>query len=158
MGGPHLSRFRLPLAVVASVVALDQLTKAWAVANLEGNTIVIIEGFLELRLTRNTGAAFSSFQGLGPVLAVLGVAVVGWIVLMLRKDPKPLETWALALVLGGAVGNLIDRLTRGDGLLDGAVIDWIDLWWIPTFNVADSAITIGAALLILAALRGEASR
>ena len=59
----------------------------------------------------------------------------------------------LGLVMGGAVGNLVDRLTRGDGLLNGRVTDWIDLWFIPNFNVADASISIGVALLLFWALR-----
>lgn len=116
------------------------------------NSITFIDGFLEFQLTRNSGAAFSSFQGLGPLIGILAVGVVGWIVIMLRSDPHPMEATALALVLGGALGNLIDRVFRGDGVLDGAVVDFVDLWFIPTFNIADMAITFGATLLVLAAL------
>ncbi|NIT98489.1 MAG: signal peptidase II, partial [Actinobacteria bacterium] len=96
--------------------------------------------------TRNTGAAFSSFQGAGPLIGVLAIGVALWLVIMLRRNPRPPEAWALALVLGGAVGNLIDRFARGDGFLDGAVVDFIEWWWIPNFNIADASITIGAAL------------
>jgi signal peptidase II len=62
---------------------------------------------------------------------------------------RPRETVALGLVMGGALGNLIDRVFRGSGLLDGAVIDWVDFSFFPAFNVADSAISIGAALAVL---------
>ena len=60
-----------------------------------------------------------------------------------------METAAYGLIIGGALGNLVDRVFRGPGLLDGRVIDWIDLWWIPTFNVADMSITIAVALLLI---------
>lgn len=133
-------------------MVLDQLTKHWALATLEGEPrIVIIDGFLELTFTRNSGSAFSLFQGNGPILAIIALGVVGLIVFVLRDASHRLEALALGLVLGGALGNLTDRVFRGDALLDGAVIDWIDLWWIPTFNVADAAITIGVAVLLLAA-------
>lgn len=144
---------RRTAVIGASVVLLDQVTKALAVAGLDPDPISLIDGFLQLRLTRNPGAAFSSFQGVGPLIGMVAVGVIGWIVMMLRKQPRPLEAWSLALVLGGAIGNLIDRIARGDGLLDGAVIDFIDFSFFPSFNVADSAISIGAILLILAALR-----
>lgn len=155
MGAQGLIRSRSTFLVAGVVVVLDQLTKAWAVAALEGNSVRIIDGFLGFHLTRNTGAAFSSFQGLGPMIGVLALGVAGWVVLMLRNHPRPLEAWGLALVLGGAIGNLTDRIVRGDVVLDGAVIDFVDLWIIPTFNVADMAITFGAAALLLAAVLSE---
>lgn len=157
MGAQSLTQPWLTFLIAGAVVVLDQLTKAWAVVALPGNDIVIIEGFLEFDLTRNPGAAFTSFQGLGPLIGVLAVGVVGWIVMMLRGNPRPLEALALALVLGGALGNLADRIFRGDGFLDGAVVDFVDLWFIPTFNVADMAITFGAVMLVLAALLSERS-
>ena len=153
MGASGLTAVRRTAVIGASVVLLDQVTKALAVAGLDPDPISLIDGFLQLRLTRNPGAAFSSFQGVGPLIGMVAVGVIGWIVMMLRKQPRPLEAWSLALVLGGAIGNLIDRIARGDGLLDGAVIDFIDFSFFPSFNVADSAISIGAILLILAALR-----
>jgi signal peptidase II len=64
-----------------------------------------------------------------------------------------LEVCAFGLIVGGALGNLLDRITRGDGFLDGHVIDWINLWWIPTFNVADMSITIAVVLLLIQAWR-----
>lgn len=137
------------------IVGADQLTKAWAVTALPGNPITLIDGFLGFHLTRNPGAAFSSLQGVGPLIGVLAIGVATWLVILLRREPDPAEAWALALVLGGAVGNLLDRVFRGDGFLDGAVVDFVDLWWIPTFNVADSAITIGAGLLLIAAFLHE---
>ncbi len=155
MGAPSLTRSRLTLLAAAAIVVADQLTKVWAVAALPGNPIVIIDGFLGFHLTRNPGAAFSSLQGVGPLIGVLGIGIAAWLIIMLRREPDPMEAWAFALVLGGAVGNLLDRVFRGDGLLDGAVVDFVDLWWIPTFNVADSAITIGAGLLLLAAFLHE---
>ncbi len=153
MGTQSLTPPRLAAVIVASVVLLDQATKAWAVAALDPDPIALIDGFLQLRLTRNPGAAFSNFQGAGPLIGLVAIGVAGWIAIMLRNNSRPLELWSLALVLGGAIGNLIDRIVRGDGILDGAVIDFVDFSFFPTFNVADSAISIGATLLVLAALR-----
>ena len=70
------------------------------------------------------------------------------ITLVIRKVERPYDAVALGLVLGGATGNLIDRLLRGDGLLDGKVVDFLDFSFFPAFNVADSAITVGAALAL----------
>jgi signal peptidase II len=149
-------RHRLLLAIViaVSVVVLDQLTKRWAVSALADGPIVLVDGWLELDLTFNPGAAFSSLQGIGPLLAIAAVAVAGWItVLIRRRSTRTGEVVALALILGGAVGNLVDRVTRGDGLLDGAVVDFIEPSFFPTFNVADAAITVGAVLLVLVTVR-----
>ena len=84
-----------------------------------------------------------------PVTIVAVVAILR----LSAESVNRLEFTGLGLILGGAIGNLIDRFTRGDGLLDGAVVDWIQLPNFPTFNIADAAITIGAGLLILGALR-----
>ena len=155
----RLSARGLALIVAACVVALDQLTKLWVLRGIADNPIVLIDGFLQLRITRNTGAAFSLFVNSGPLLAVVASIVVVAIYMSLGDTDRRLEAVALGLILGGAVGNLIDRMFRGDGFLDGAVIDFIDFSFFPSFNVADSAITIGVALLLLAGIlrsrRGE---
>jgi signal peptidase II len=149
-----LKAFRLTAAGIGAVVVLaDQLTKAWARAALEDTIIEVIPGFLRLALAENSGAAFGLFRGGGQVIAVLAVVAVGVIFFAFRKVDRWWDILGLGLVLGGAVGNLVDRLTRGGGLLDGLVTDWIDLWFIPNFNVADAAISIGVALLLLGAIR-----
>jgi signal peptidase II len=134
------------------VLAVDQLTKWWALSTLDSGDIEVIGGFLRLHLTMNTGAAFSLFQGNGQVLGLVAIGVVALIYSVLGDASRRIEAISLGLVLGGAVGNLADRAVRGDSFLSGAVVDWIDLWFIPTFNVADSGITIGVALLVLAAV------
>ncbi len=139
-------------AVAAVVVVLDQLTKAWAVNALADGPIVIIEDFLELQLTFNTGAAFSILSDLarsGPILGIVVIGVVLLILFALRDASHIGEAVGLGLVLGGALGNLIDRLFRGDGFMDGAVVDFIDFSFFATFNVADSAVTIGVAILLV---------
>lgn len=144
-----------PLAVAVALAAavVDQLTKIWAVAALDDGPIGVIGDLLQLRLTRNSGAAFSSLQGLGPLIGVAAVGVIGLVFIMIHHVPRRFEVVGLGLVLGGAVGNLLDRIFRGDGFLDGAVVDWIDPSFFPTFNVADSAITIGIAVLLVGAMR-----
>jgi signal peptidase II len=139
------------LAVI--VVAVDQLTKAWARSALDDSIIDLIPGFLRLALAENSGAAFGFFKSGGQIIAVFAVVAIGVILFAFRAVDNRADLIGLGLVLGGAVGNLVDRLTRGDGLLDGRVTDWIDLWFIPNFNLADASITIGVALLLFGALR-----
>lgn len=140
------------LALAALIVFADQLTKYAVVQYFAVNKAVAITPFLNLALVYNPGGAFSFLsdaagwqRGLFIAIALIASA---WIVWLLRKYPhQHLFAAALSLVLAGAVGNVIDRV------LTGAVIDFLDFhafgWHWPAFNVADSAITIGAALLIL---------
>lgn len=132
------------------VVVLDQVSKAWAQRVLADGSIVVIDDFLKFRLVSNTGAAFSLFQNSGPLIGVIAIGVVVLIFVVLGDASRRVEAFALGMVLGGAVGNLVDRIFRGDGFLDGAVVDWIGWWWIPTFNLADTAIFLGVALLLVA--------
>ena len=140
-----------PLAVAAAVVVLDQLTKVWAVSGLSDGPVRVVGSLLELRLTRNPGGAFSLLTNLTPVLAVLAVVMAVYIVRTTRRTADIVMAYSLALVLGGALGNLVDRLVRSPGFLRGEVIDFIKVPHWPTFNVADSAITVG---VILIAARG----
>ena len=140
------------LAVAAVVLVIDQLTKIWAVDALSDGPIVIIDDLLRLHLTFNTGAAFSIFSDLAKSGPILGILVIGVVLLILfaLKDASHIgEAVGLGLVLGGALGNLADRLFRGDGFMDGAVVDFIDFSFFATFNVADSAVTIGVAVLLI---------
>jgi signal peptidase II len=139
--------------VAAAVVAVDHLTKWWAQNELVGGDIDLI-GSLRLHLTYNTGAAFSLGSRFAPVIALLAVAVVVALLGFGRALRGTLPTVAVGAVVGGAVGNLLDRLLRdGDGFLGGGVVDFIDLQWWPVFNVADIAITLGAIGLALTASR-----
>jgi len=146
-----LSARQLSVAVAALVLVLDQLSKAWAEAALADGPIVIIEGFLQFRLTYNTGAAFSMFSKGGPILAVIAAGVIVMIMFVLKDASHKVEALALGMVLGGSIGNLSDRIFRGDGLLDGAVVDFIDFSFFATFNVADMGITLGVGLLLVSA-------
>lgn len=141
-------------AVAAVIILLDQSTKHWALQALQDGPIDIV-GSLRLNLLYNTGTAFSlgGGKGLGPWISVLAIAVV--VTLSLGYTSRfRLGALAAGLIAGGAIGNLIDRAFRGDdGFLQGAVIDMVDLQWWPVFNVADAAICVGAALLVLASIR-----
>jgi signal peptidase II len=142
-------RWGIVLGVAAAVVALDQLTKWWALHALRTHTIHVI-WTLQFNLTRNTGAAFSLSVGRGPIIGVLALVIVG---VLLWQGSSVSTRWgavAIGLVLGGALGNLIDRAVRGDaGFLHGAVVDFIDFQWWPVFNVADMGVVIGALLLVV---------
>jgi signal peptidase II len=140
-----------PLAVAAVIVGVDQLTKIWAVSALSDGPIEVLGRWLQFRLTRNPGGAFSLLTGLTPVLAILAVVMVVYIVRTTRRTTDVVMAYSLALVLGGAVGNLVDRMLRSPGILRGEVVDFIKVPNWPTFNIADSAITIG---VILIAVRG----
>lgn len=139
------------LLLAATVIALDQATKAWIVAALSFGERIQVATFFNLVLAFNTGAAFSFLAGAGGwqrwFFIVLALLVSAWIVGMLRKHASErLMPCALALILGGALGNVIDRL------IHGAVVDFLDFhvagWHWPAFNVADSAITVGVALIV----------
>lgn len=135
--------------IAAGVVGLDLITKRWAAIQYADAPQTIIPGILTFRFVENPGAAFSMFEEAGPFLGLAAVIAVGIVAASLGK-PRPIhEAVAFGLIIGGALGNLIDRIARGPGILDGKVIDWIDLRPIPTFNVADSAITVAVAILII---------
>lgn len=138
----------------ASVIALDQLTKWWALEVLDGDRVIDLFWTLRLRLVFNTGAAFSSFQGLGPLLGIAAVAVAAGLLLNRRLASDRWSAIATGCIAGGALGNLSDRLFRSDGgFLGGAVIDFIDVQWWPVWNVADMGVVLGGAALVWHAYR-----
>lgn len=140
------------VAGAAAVVGADRLTKAWAERALADGPVPLGLG-VQLRLVENPGAAFGLLQGAGSLLALAAVVAAGVIFVSFRSAGRVSEALPMGLILGGAVGNLIDRVTRGPGLADGWVVDWIDLGWWPVFNLADAAITVGALWLAVGALR-----
>ena len=146
-----IRRYLIAVGLAVSVVTVDLLTKRWASIELVDDPIEVIPGFLSLTYVENPGAAFSLLPGAGPLVGLAAIAVAIGVLWSLRKERPTLEVVAFGLIVGGAIGNLVDRIFRGDGFLDGKVIDWIDLWWIPTFNIADMAITIAVGLLLVQA-------
>lgn len=153
----------MPLFVltIAAVLALgiDRITKHWVLSSLaDGAPRSVIPGCLDLNFTTNTGAAFGMFQQSAAHLAFVAIAAVAIIVLAAIAYRKSLTVWqgaALGLAMGGALGNLIDRMTRGN------VVDFIDAYigphhW-PTFNMADASICIGAAMLVVLSFRNSAA-
>lgn len=150
-----IRRYLIGLGVATAVVALDLWTKRLAVLNFADGDLVLIPGFLELTYVENPGVAFGFFPSGGTVVGIAAF-VIAAVVLISLGTPRPgFETVVLGLVLGGAVGNLVDRVSRGPGVIDGAVIDWVNLWAIPTFNVADASITIAVGLLLIHAWRNR---
>ena len=145
----------LALAIVLGVVAADQLTKLWAVRELADAPVAIVGDTVDFRLARNTGGAFSLFQAFTPLLAVVALVVAFFLVRAVRNAEDTLNLVALSLILGGALGNLLDRVFRSPGFLRGGVVDFVHIGAWPTFNVADSAITIGAILLVVWAFRSD---
>jgi signal peptidase II len=141
------------IGAIATIVAIDQLTKVWAVAALSDGPVHVIGETVEFELTRNGGGAFSRFQGMTPVLAVGAIVVTFVLARVLRRTTDGVLVVALTLVLGGALGNLADRFARAPGFLRGHVVDFISVGWWPVFNVADSCVTIGAVLLIVRSFR-----
>jgi signal peptidase II len=145
---------RLPVtaAVAAVVVLLDQLTKRWALHSLTGVAPKHVIWTLQWNLSFNSGMAFSKGQGIGPIIGLLALMVVVFIALSVRSNSNRVIAVAAGLVMGGAIGNLLDRLFRGSGWLHGSVIDFIDFQWFPIFNVADIGVNVGGALFVLWAL------
>jgi signal peptidase II len=131
-------------------VLLDRLTKRWAEQTL-ASPRDLIDGVLTLRLTTNSGGAFSLGDRAPLVFAAAAIVVCAAIAVTSFRARASTHAVALGLVLGGASGNLVDRVLRGPGL-SGRVIDFIDLHVWPVFNVADAAIVIGAILLAAASL------
>lgn len=163
-GGAARSAHRRVLATLggtaAGVVALDQLTKAWALADLRPRIesgegpIYLIDPLLRLTYVENTGAAFGMGTGYTWIFTIVAVIVGAVIIRFSRTITSP--AWALALggLLGGLLGNLIDRLIRPPGPGRGYVVDFIGLPNFPVFNVADIAITCSAIGMVLLAWRG----
>jgi signal peptidase II len=156
---------RAALAVLgltaALAVTLDQVVKALATQHLtEGEPVRVLGGLIYLSLLRNGGAAFSLGSRYTWVFPVITVAVIGWIIWMGRRLRSIPWAVALGLVLGGALGNLVDRLLRAPGPFRGHVVDMISLFapygrGFAIFNIADSCLTIGVILAVLLELTGR---
>ena len=143
------ARFGVGALVVALVLAVDQITKAWALEELAPGETRDLLGPLKLVLAFNTGSAFSLGSGSGPVIAVLAIVIVGVVVWAGRHYTSWPAVVIQGLVVGGALGNLTDRVMRAeDGWFSGSVVDFLRLPNWPIFNVADMAITGGALALV----------
>ena len=148
-------RVVLLVAVALAVLVLDLVTKTIIVATLSPtHTVRLLGGFLHLRQDRNPGAAFSFAPSLTILFSLIAITVI---VVILRSSRRIRSTpWAvtLGLLLGGATGNLVDRIFRYPGFFRGWVVDWIQIPHWPVFNLADSAIVCGGILAVLLSARG----
>jgi len=138
--------------MAALTVAYDQVSKALAAHLLaSGRPVPILGTLLDLQLTRNPGGAFGLFPNSPLLFLALTALIVGAVlVLGVRSGQAPIP---LGLVAGGGLGNLIDRVVRAPGHLQGRVVDFIHFRYWPTFNLADSSIVVGVGLLLLLELR-----
>jgi len=137
------------LVVSAVLVAVDLLTKEWALGTLADREPIHVVWTLQWNLAFNSGMAFGRAQGFGPVIAVVATVVVVVLLVSLRREENRWSVAGVGLIIGGAVGNLLDRVFRGDGFLNGSVVDFIDFQWFPIFNVADMGINVGGAILVI---------
>jgi signal peptidase II len=149
-------RLALVYGTAAVVVALDQLTKWLVVRNLgEGRPLRVIGSFVQLRYTTNSGGAFSLLTGAPLFFALTATVIAGGIVYAARRAQGRAMLFALGLLLGGALGNLLDRLFRGEVPFHGEVVDFVKVGPWPVFNLADSCITIAGVLLAFLLSRTE---
>jgi len=131
------------ISIISVLIALLDQASKYLVRTQVGNPLNLIDGILEIRITQNTGAGFSIFQGNNAVLIIITIIILVAFAYYYKKIPDERRyTIPVALILGGGIGNLTDRLFFGH------VIDFIDFKIWPVFNIADSAITVGAVVLI----------
>jgi signal peptidase II len=143
------------LGIAAIAFTLDLITKVLVVARLEGHAAIeLAGGLLRLQVTRNSGAAFSIGSGLTLLFTLIATGVVIYILRTARRLRSVPWAVTLGLLLGGATGNLLDRLLRGPAPLQGHVVDWIELPHWPVFNLADSSIVCGGVIAVWLAARG----
>ncbi len=148
--GPKADRRRPILLVVAGVIAIaDQVSKTVALQALDDGPAHLLGDSVQLRITRNSGGAFSLLSGLTPVITLLAVGAVIVMTRIGSRSGDRATAAAWSMILGGALGNLVDRMARAPGFPTGEVVDFVKVGWWPTFNLADSAITLGAVLLVI---------
>ena len=152
--GPARRRSGVVAMVAAIVLGLDALTKQWAMSALADGPIDLF-GPVRFALVRNKAGAFGLGGAFVPFLAVAALLLVLVIVVKGTATEKLPTAVALGLVVGGAFGNVIDRIFRSPGFLQGAVVDFVDVGFWPVFNLADSAITCGCLLLLFASWSQE---
>ena len=153
---PSVKRLPVLYGTAALVIALDQLIKYLVVRHLAGRPPVrLIGDFLQFRYATNSGGAFSLLTGAPVFFALMAIVVIGGILYAGRRARGLPIAVALGLLLGGAVGNLLDRLLRGEAPLRGEVVDFVKVGWWPVFNLADSCIVTGGLLLAFLLSRVE---
>lgn len=158
-----LRRWATVLGAAASILVVDQLSKAWALEQLSDGSSIDVIWTLRFKLAFNTGMAFSRGSGAGPIIGLVALGIVAVLMVIARKVESRTQLVVIGIVAGGALGNIVDRLTRvgatnpftgevASGFMSGAVVDFIDVQWWPVWNVADMAVVCGGiALAILSA-------
>ena len=152
--GVRPRRIGVLVAVAVTALTLDVISKAIVVSTLPDRTVELLGGLLTLRVLRNSGAAFNIGNGMTLVFTVIATGVVVAILRYARKLRSLPWAVTLGLLLGGALGNLADRMLRSPGVFRGHVVDWIELPHWPVFNLADASIVCGGVLAVLLASRG----
>lgn len=136
-----------------ATVGIDQLSKSWAVGALDFGDPISVIGPLRFNLAFNTGMAFSRGSGAGPLIGLVALGIVVVMAFLARRTTSKIQLVAIGVIIGGALGNVVDRLFRagpvlGDGgFMSGAVVDFIDVQFWPIFNVADMAVVVGGLVL-----------
>ena len=154
MTGPR-RRVVVLVGVAAGVLVLDIVSKVLVVAKLsDRDPVSLLGGLLKLRVTRNPGAAFSIGTGATFIFTLIAAGVIFAIARTARRLYSLPWAITLGLLLGGATGNLVDRIFRSPAPLEGHVVDWIELPHWPVFNLADSAIVCGGIIAVLLAAKG----
>lgn len=140
------------------VILVDQVTKSLAVAKLEPNEPIMLVWTLQLNIIRNSGASFSLGSNLTPYIASVAILASIGITYLALLESNRIALSFYGIVLGGVLGNVIDRIARtGDGFLGGKVVDFIDLQWWPIFNFADVALVVGLPTVMFLRYREEKS-
>lgn len=136
--------------IVVACVALDQATKEWALDRLGDGSTIDVAPSLEFDLAFNSGFSFSTGSGNGNIVGLLVIALSVFIAWQIWREERPTRTWLYAVILGGALGNLLDRIFRADdGFLSGEVVDFIDVSWYAVFNVADMFVVCGCVVFVI---------
>lgn len=137
------------------IVVVDQLVKTWALGALADGPIDLLGDSVRLLLVFNSGAAFSLGENATPIFSVLASIVVLGLLWFSRRLRDPWWAVGLGLILGGAAGNLVDRLVRAPSVFHGHVVDYFSVGWFPVFNLADASLTVGVVVIALAVLLGR---
>ena len=148
------SRLRLIVAIAVAAWLVDLVTKVVAVHQLGQEPVEVLGSLLQLHLTRNAGAAFSTGTSMTAAIAVFGCLAFVAVTVLARRVRSTAWAWAFGLLLAGIAGNLTDRFFRDPGPLRGHVIDFLELPHWPIFNVADICINLAAALIVIQSVRG----
>ncbi len=148
-------RLSIVAAILLVEISLDQLTKAWAESSLGSSRYISVLPTIKLNLAYNSGFSFSTGSDRGQLIGVLVAVISGVLIWQILRETRDGRTILMAVILGGAIGNLIDRVFRADnGFLSGRVIDFIDVTWYAVFNLADMFVVdmfvvVGAIVLVI---------